>query len=467
MTAIAPGPAGVAATTTTFLDFSDAISPPPLSGPVFSAYRASMSIQFDSLSDGAALAVRARFPSVAPPDAFPYLGQDRTVYQGFAEPQASYILRLQQWLDLLPYEGFPSGIMCAMLGYVIPASWTVANPGTSVLCRTVDNSSNWNTYEAGANPVPLGPVNQPYPITQTITNVTNVGGLFCITVSTPIQFPTGTTVNVLGVVGTGGMTGAVNMAWQATVLSPTTFTLQGSVFSGAYTSGGTVGSPIVGYPRGFVMLKSTDYFDGDANWRWDSDSQPFFYNNVLPTPLAWWRLWPILYSVGGAPFTTPIATWAPATGTIATSTTTPSYSSATMVGYPAGEVYVGSGGSGSSSSEFEWGDGTCWDWAGDGPGVSYQPAAGEASAFTAIAKQYKAANVWIPYVIVSYDATMFDPTQAFGSSKLPDGTWGTVAKVVTDSTWGSLYEASFPPGATCSFIAGSGQTADSYGTLYG
>jgi hypothetical protein len=463
MTAIAPGPAGVSATTTTFVDFSDAISPPPLSGPVFHSYRASMAIQYDSLSDAAALAVRARFPSVAPPDAFPYLGQDRTIYQGFAEPQASYILRLQQWLDLLPYEGFPSGIMCALLGYVIPATWTVANPGQSVLCRTVDFWSNWNTYEVGANPVPLAPVNQKFPIVQNITAVTNDAGLFEITVSSPIQFPTGTTVSVLGVVGTGGMDGVINTEWQATVLGPTTFTLQGSVFVGAYTSGGTVGSPIVGYPPGFPMLKAPVYQTPTGNWRWDQDSQPFFYN---ADPEKWWLLWPILYSVSDAPFTTPIATWAPATGTVTVGTTTPSYSDPTEVGYPASAAYVGSGGSGTSASEFDWDDGTCWDWAGDGPGIGYAAAAGQGTAITAIARQFKAANVWIPYVIVSYDATMFDPAQAFGSSKLPDGTWGTCAKVVTDATWGTIYEASRPPGSTCSLISGSGQNGGTYGTVY-
>ena len=65
------GPPGVAATTTTFVDMSDDINPTYLNGPVFARYRASMTIMYDDLADGAALAVRARFPSVAPPDAFP------------------------------------------------------------------------------------------------------------------------------------------------------------------------------------------------------------------------------------------------------------------------------------------------------------------------------------------------------------------------------------------------------------
>jgi hypothetical protein len=451
MTTSAPGPAGVAAVTTNFVDLSDDINPPPLNGPFFTAYRAASSIMYSALADGAALAVRARFPSVAPSDAFPYLGQDRTVYQGFAEPIASYSLRLEQWLDLLPYEGFPAGMMCALLGYCIPATWTALAPGSSCLVRTVDDSSNWNTYAAGTNPVPLGPLNQPFPISTPIFAITNNAGLFEIQTSGNIQFPTGTTINIGGVVGTGGIASAINTTWVATVIDATHFTLQNSVFTGAYVSGGTVGAPIIGYPSGFVMLQSPNYQNGLGNWQWDSASEPYGY--AVP---RWWRLWPILYSTGAgtAPFNAPTATWAPATGTITTTVTpasgaTPSY-------------YSSTGGSGTSGTEFNWDDGTCWDWAGDGPGVSYAEAYVEASALTAIAKQYKAANVRVPYVIVCYNASYFPPTASFGSGFLPDGTWGSWAKVVPATASGvsgvpSYYTASRALNTVCSFLAGSGE----------
>ena len=631
MTTSAPGPAGVAAVTTNFVDLSDAINPPPLNGPFFIAYRAASSIMYSALADGAALAVRARFPSVAPSDAFPYLGQDRTVYNGFAEPIASYSLRLQQWLDLLAYEGLPTGMMCALLGYCIPATWTALSPGTSCLVRTVDDSSNWNSYAAGANPVPLGALNNPFPVSVPISSVVNNAGLFEIVTSGNIQFPTGTTVSILGVVGTGGMTAAINTTWVVTVLDPTHFTLQSSRFVGSYSSGGTVGAPIIGYPSGFVMLQSPKYQNGLGNWQWDSASEP--YGHAIP---RWWRLWPILYmnspgpldglqwilpglsvntqgsegptklncaltdvttvtlggnpattyqvqlhlqgvveqktytgsSSGGAtgtnaayfilggtpagdgwnvysltvsnppatyylnsgtsgntfcneidyvvtipinggatvtlevnsidsieiannadgtggspisvpgvttpaqpffgqfvnitqgaglgnqPFNAPTATWAPATGAITTVVTpasgaTPSY-------------YSGAGGSGTSSTEFNWDDGTCWDWSGDGPGVTYAEAYAEASALTAIAKQYKAANVWVPYVIVCYDSNYFNPSYSFGSQWLPDGTWGSWAKVIPQTASGasgipSYYTASRFLNNVCSYLAGSGE----------
>jgi hypothetical protein len=95
--------------------------------------------------------------------------------------------------------------------------------------------------------------------------------------------------------------------------------------------------------------------------------------------------------------------------------------------------------------------------------VSYQPAYGEASALTAMAKQYKAANVWMPYVIVCYDAFWFNPGYSFGSAWLPDGTWGSWAKVVAATPSGvsgvpSYYAASRPANTVCSFIAGTGES---------
>ena len=132
--------------TSVFCAAGDALSPAYLSGPNWRRYKWSINILFDDLSDGATWAVKSRFPSVAPPDAFPWLAVDRTISQGFQEPQATYVLRLQQWLDTLPYAGLPTGMMLGLLGQMLPADVTV---------RTVDNSSNWYAYESGSKPIPL------------------------------------------------------------------------------------------------------------------------------------------------------------------------------------------------------------------------------------------------------------------------------------------------------------------------
>jgi hypothetical protein len=114
------------------------------------------------------------------------------------------------------------------------------------------------------------------------------------------------------------------------------------------------------------------HFQSGLNWFWD----------FLP---YWWRAWVIVYSIGGSPWPTPTATYA--------------------------------GGA-------HYGDGTCWNWAG---GV------GAAQTLTAILKLWKPAHAWVPFILVAYDATLFDPAQPFGSSKLPDGHYTNWSKVVTIS----------------------------------
>jgi hypothetical protein len=351
------GPVITPAAQSNFTDACDAISPTYLNGPVFQKYRASMNFVVDALADGAAFAVRARFPSTAPTDAFVWLSLDRTISQGFQEGLPSYIQRLQQWLPVLSYEGHPTGMLLAMLADVLP---------TSVQVRTVDNSGNWFTYAVNANPIPL-----PAP-------------------------------------------SAVQASYPA------------------------------GYPAGFVNVPAPTASLALGNWRWDSLSQPYAYGK------RWWRLWPIMYSPGSAPFAAPSATWAPNTGTITVGVTGASG------GHPS--FYSGTGGSGSSGTQFNWDDGTCWDWAGTSKALSRA----ESSAITSIATQWKAANVWVVYMIVSYDSTMFDPAQAFGSAKLPDGTWGSWAKVTAATAPGAtgvpaFYAASRPASTTASFLMGSGE----------
>lgn len=74
-----------------------------------------------------------------------------------------------------------------------------------------------------------------------IANVTNAGGLFEVTTALPM--PTGFATNgQVILIGIGGATSA-NGSWKATVIDSTHFTLQGSSFSGSYTSGGTVWIP--------------------------------------------------------------------------------------------------------------------------------------------------------------------------------------------------------------------------------
>jgi hypothetical protein len=72
-----------------------------------------------------------------------------------------------------------------------------------------------------------------------VSNVTNNSGLIEITTSFPHGLVTNQIVKITGVVGVS----AANAIWTVTVIDPTHFTLNGSSFSGAYTSGGYIQGP--------------------------------------------------------------------------------------------------------------------------------------------------------------------------------------------------------------------------------
>lgn len=133
---------------TTFRDMVAAISPTWLQGFVGLRFMYAMAIQFDAIGDAAAYAVRARFPDLAPPDAFPCLANDRQIEQGFAEPQASYATRLTQWLDRLAHMGSPFGLLMAVRGYIAPVLSEVA---------TINVNGVWDSYAKGQQDGPLVP----------------------------------------------------------------------------------------------------------------------------------------------------------------------------------------------------------------------------------------------------------------------------------------------------------------------
>jgi hypothetical protein len=222
-------------------------------------------------------------------------------------------------------------------------------------------------------------------------------------------------------------------------LTPKMLTVQ-SAGDGSLTSWDTYDNGEAPFPPGASHPTPPDHYVAKtANWRWDGLSQPYYY------PWMRWRKWVVIFQPPGDPQTqwaAPTATWAPASGTVTTS----------VVSDPVfGTVYQGSGGSGSNASEFAWDDGTCWDWTGTPQ---------DAASLTRLARQWKSAGVWVPWIIVTYDATMFDETLLFTSPKLPDGHWGYWGKVVSDATFGTVYTASRPASSTCSLLAG---TADGGG----
>mgnify|MGYP001593996054 CR=1 FL=1 len=78
-----------------------------------------------------------------------------------------------------------------------------------------------------------------------ITLVNASSGLIRVTTSANHGLTTGDAVTITGVLGTTPLTLTTPSSWYVTVLTATTFTLQGSNFSGSYTSGGLVYVPTV------------------------------------------------------------------------------------------------------------------------------------------------------------------------------------------------------------------------------
>jgi len=79
----------------------------------------------------------------------------------------------------------------------------------------------------------------------------------------------------------------------------------------------------------------------------------------------------------------------------------------------------------------KWGDGGKWGDPGRLWGIS-GPQAGQLQALRALVKQWKAAHVWVPNIILTANTARFDPAHAAGGGVNPDGTWGNPANRFSD-----------------------------------
>jgi hypothetical protein len=206
--------------------------------------------------------MRAHMPGYGTPTALPLLGADRQLVQAPAEPNASFILRLKQFLQTWQYAGNATSVLQQVLCYFQPYLPRVT---------LVTNQWVWNYYEAGSasyastapihvrinsalvqswlwdyvvNPLNGGPpwwrewllVATGLSIAGTsVSGATNASPI-AIATSTPHGLSTGGQVAIDAVHGNL----AANGYWVVTVVDTTHFTLNGSTGSGAYTSGGTV-----------------------------------------------------------------------------------------------------------------------------------------------------------------------------------------------------------------------------------
>lgn len=104
----------------TFRDAIKALSPPWLA----EYWGERLMYIFGVVQDAAMQATQdggaARFPSKAPDDALQFIGADRGIARGFAEPGDSYIARLLLWLDSWKHAGSAYGLLPQLWGYFIP-----------------------------------------------------------------------------------------------------------------------------------------------------------------------------------------------------------------------------------------------------------------------------------------------------------------------------------------------------------
>lgn len=137
---------------TTHRDAMQALTPSWLQGPVGVRLCYTLAIGFDALADWIVYASAASCPSQAPPDAVPWISQDRGLATGPNEPAVSVMRRQQLWLDLWRRSGNPTGLLLAIRSYFYPAL-----PAVSLICdgdpvgTSVPNGgSTWYQYAANA-----------------------------------------------------------------------------------------------------------------------------------------------------------------------------------------------------------------------------------------------------------------------------------------------------------------------------
>ena len=150
-----------------FRDLWYSYSPTYLQGYAGQRYGYTLAVMWDALGDGAAYAVRARFPDCAPSDALPWLAVDRQVDRGPNEPEASYRARLKTWLDLWRHAGSAQAVIAALEiwwgGGVeietvtqshagVGTAWDYYVPATQQLQHVLVNPSNWTWDDSYAAP---------------------------------------------------------------------------------------------------------------------------------------------------------------------------------------------------------------------------------------------------------------------------------------------------------------------------
>lgn len=122
-----------------FRDYANAISTPWLRKKVGGGLLYAKGLILDALTDWLSIGVKARFPDQAPPDALGFIGNDRQIDRGPAEPDSGYKTRLRRASDTWRNAGGGRTILTQLAAYFTG----IAQPPL----RLVSDSSVWHVYD--------------------------------------------------------------------------------------------------------------------------------------------------------------------------------------------------------------------------------------------------------------------------------------------------------------------------------
>lgn len=121
---------------TTFRDTIRRISPPWLRRFWGERFLYTFGVHLDALGDALSAGIKMRFPNVYSNESLSILGRDRGIRRGPEESDASYSVRLEQWLETHRRSGNPYTLLRQIQGNLTPHL---------VKLRIVNNAGAWYT----------------------------------------------------------------------------------------------------------------------------------------------------------------------------------------------------------------------------------------------------------------------------------------------------------------------------------
>lgn len=362
-----PGP------TLTFRDRVKALCPGWLREGVAERLMYGFGLAIDGVVDKLTQGILGRFPTRCDTSFLPVIAGDRVVILGPTEPVASQRRRLQKAFEGWQIAGSSRSLLSEALPILLPYQPQIREVSTR--------------FEPDPGRIP---VQVAQGVGFTITSATNETPIV-ITTSVPHGFTTGQTVRVGNCKGNTAANNSGGTAWTVTVISEISFSLDTSVGNGTYTIVGGAGN-VMGFPAAYPpeRLSSLWYTyaagaDPDAaptrvfgvtgdvgDWEWDTFTQE-------ASSWMWQECFVILYAVSPQDFAAP--------------------------------------------PEWAWGDvDVTWDTLPGSWGLSVD--FDYIENIRVALRLRKAGNTNIRYIIVSFDATLFDPTMPAGGGINPEGEFG-------------------------------------------